>query len=439
MCPRPARTSWLLIVVGSVATAWASPRIQHDGLGCVAAGEPVAIEARVTGAPDDFTLRVVFRAEAYPQRFVVEMKRAGDRFQAVLPRPAPETTALVYYLEGSEGGSLPRRTEIFRAPVSSEGRCHAEFALDGTLAGTTVRAAGRGPAFPPGFLAEGLRPEAFRAGQTSTTTTSVIGGATTTVSTTSSRPTTTVALGSPLEACFETEPSPPILPVGGSARFDAACSRAGGEPIVAYLWSFNDGGEDAEGPVVTRVYNRAGVFPAELTVRDRAGNESRARRDVRVEEVPRPAPSPGPAPGATTTVPGEADLALAPLSPVPNVPQGAGASYTLTYGNDGPDADPSVTLVAIFEKATAGAAPSAVSTPGCSSAREERALTVTCLIGGMGPGVADSKVLTVSYPLPDTYFVTVTIAGATFDPVPENNRRSFATAVSELLPEDAGR
>jgi hypothetical protein len=217
-------------------------------------------------------------------------------------------------------------------------------------------------------------------------------------------------------------------------RFDATCSRAGNAAVTAYAWNFNDGGPAAEGPVVTRVYRRTGVFPAELTLRDADGNEARARQDVRVEDVPGPGPNPGPAPGATTTVPGTADLAIAAISPSPNVPTRAGATYTIAYRNDGPDADPSVTLVALFDKATEGAAPAPISTPGCESARDRGTLTVTCLLGGMGPGVADSKVLTVSYLVPDTYFVTVTIAGGTADPRPDNNQRSLATAASDLTP-----
>jgi hypothetical protein len=400
------------------------------------------VEARVPDAEALIGLRLYFRADVQGELYFLEMRREGDRFRAWLPGPAPGTRGLVYYLQTAGASSENARTEPFHpAVVLDPDACrgpHRDSFPKNELLEATFSASGPGSAFPPGFLADGLRPERNERGAvqtSSSTTSSVLGGATTTVSTTSSSRTTTVPMASGLEACFETEPMPPILPVGGSVLFDAACSRAGRDPIASYLWSFNDGGARAEGPVVSRVYNQVGIFPAELAVTDVAGNESRVRVDVRVEDVPRPAPAPGRAPGASTTVPGAADLAITGISPVPNVPAGAGAVYTIHFGNDGPDADPSVSLVALFEKATEGAPPAAVDAPGCSSASERGALVVTCALGAMGPGVADARVLTVSYPVPDTYFVTVTIAGGTADPVPRNNRASLATTVSDLIPD----
>lgn len=77
------------------------------------------------------------------------------------------------------------------------------------------------------------------------------------------------------------------IPVGGQVRFDASGSTArrneqyGGDEIVAWLWDFQDGGQ-ANAPVVTHRFARAGVYRVTLVVHDDTGFQGRRSTMVEV-------------------------------------------------------------------------------------------------------------------------------------------------------------
>jgi hypothetical protein len=104
-----------------------APRILHDGLGCIVAGQHAVIEALVEPADDLVTVKVYFRAEIYPAFFYVEAAPSAERYQAVLPRPTRDVTSVVYYLEAVDRRSiLPHRRahpRVVPTPRTAETRC----------------------------------------------------------------------------------------------------------------------------------------------------------------------------------------------------------------------------------------------------------------------------------------------------------------------------
>src|SRR3972149_4664619 len=94
--PSSPSCAWRLSIAGILVLWWAlprpasaqiAPRILHEGLGCIVAGQHAVIEALVEPADDLVTVKVYFRAEIYPAFFYVEAVPSGGRYRAVLPRP----------------------------------------------------------------------------------------------------------------------------------------------------------------------------------------------------------------------------------------------------------------------------------------------------------------------------------------------------------------
>jgi PKD repeat protein len=456
-----AIAGWTLFVSG--APAQIAPRILHEGLGCIVAGQHAVVDALVEPPDDLVTVKVYFRAEIYPAFFYVEAVPNGDRHQAILPRPTRDVASVVYYLEAVDSAFNSFRTEEFQPRVVQDAAdCREDepqpVYVDGP-ASITVGATAAGSTFPPGFLTEGIVGTITAAGRAAgggsatligigaaagaaagvgllvgggdagTTTVPAAGGLTTSasVTTTVATTTSTAPVGSSLTACFDTSPNPPTIPVGEAVRFDASCSLPR-DQIVTYSWDFNDGRDGRDGRVVTRQYASAGVFPAELTVTNAAGSRATISKEVRVQDSGG-GPGPSPGPGPTSTVPGSADLQVTGLNnPSPNV--NANVNYTVSYRSAGPDLDPSVSLVISFNAAGAGGAPVPISTPGCGSSSGAGSLTVSCSLGSLAPGAAGSKAITVRFPSRDTYSVTATIFGGTSDPNPGNDSRSVSTRVN---------
>jgi uncharacterized repeat protein (TIGR01451 family) len=370
-------SSACLLVVGLLwsSTVWSQPgpRILHDGLSCILAGEHVILEALVEPPDELITIKAYFRADVYSLYYYVEMTRVGDVYQAVLPKPSSEISGVVYYLEAIDSAFNSVRTEEFHPEVVVDASSCRErnptppAYFDGP-ANITVGATGEGASFPPGFLTEGIVGTITAAGRVAAsgggvgtavalaaaggaavgvgvlvsggnddTTTSSIGtpgGGTTSVTTTTVGPTTTSPGGSAVVACFDTSPDPPTIPVGGSVRFDASCTQPDRDAIATYFWRFNDGRGDREGRVINRVYNDEGVFPAELTVTTLDGTTDRISHDVRVEATAPPPPGGG-GPGNVVTISKGGPAAA-------NV--GVQFSYTIVVSNTGASAATGVSM-----------------------------------------------------------------------------------------------
>ncbi len=467
MLARLSTAGWLLLscVLARPATAQIAPRILHDGVGCIVAEQHAVIEALVEPTDDLITVKVYFRAEIYPAFFYVEAAPSGGSYRAVLPRPSRDVSAVVYYLEAVDRAFNSFRTEEFRPRVVRDpADCDEDSRQPPYVAapdGITVGATAAGSSFPPGFLTEGIVGTITAAGRAvgggsgtligigaaagaaagvgvlvgggddATTTVPIGGSATTTVTVTTTL--TTSVPPTALVACFDTAPNPPTIPVGETVRFDASCSQPRDE-IASFVWDFNDGRDGREGRVVTRQYQSAGVFPAELVVTDIRGVQARVEKEVRVNETS--GPGPGPGPGPTTTVPGSADLQVTGLNlTTPPPARNAVEAYNVSYRNGGPDLDPTVTLVVSFNAAGAGGAPVPVSTPpNCGTSSGAGSLTVSCSIGSLASGATGSRAISVRFPSQDTYSVTATIFGGASDPNPSNDSRS----VNTMIPLKAG-
>jgi PKD domain len=464
--------SLLLLPSPSRAQAPGGPRILHDGLRCIAAGRHPIVDALVEPADGLVTVKAYFRAEFSPLFYFVEMSREGDRFRGVLPKPSSTVQSMVYYLEAVDSTFNSLRTEEFHprivaAPSDCENDGPPAAYLEGP-GNITVGATGPGPSFPMGFLTDGIVGTISAAGRAAAasggigsgtllaigaaaggavgvgivagkggeaTSTAPSGVATTSVNaTTTSAVTSTIPpVSGAVTACFDTEPNPPVVFVGGTVRFDASCTKPSRDEIASYLWDFNDGRDSKDGRVVNRVYNDPGVFPAELIVTDLHGNQGRISKDVRVDALTTPGPGgPGPGPGPTSTVPGSADLQISGFSgPATLGSHPSNGNYSVSFRNNGPDLDPTVTVVTVFAASGAGGAPTAVSIPGgCGTSGGGGSLSVSCFIGALGSGGTGSLALTVRFPSADTYRVNTSIFGGTSDPSPGNNGGFVQTAVN---------
>ncbi len=416
------------------------PQILHNGLRCIAAGEHVILQALVEPVDEVETVKVYFRANMYSLFYYVEMERAGLGFQGVLPKPSTEINGMVYYLEAVDRSFNSIRTEEYTPEVrGNRADCRDDNPLPIYLEGPASIAVGAteaGPAFPSGFLTDGIVTTISTLGVASNPggisgTAVAIGvaagagagvavligtsgsndpepgmppvgpqppGSTTTTSTT----TTTAPSASMVEACFRTFRMPPTISVGQSVRFDASCTMPDRDQIASYAWRFNDGRSDREGRVVNRVYNQPGTFPAKLTVTDLQGNQDTTSRDVVVVEVPTGGGGGGGGGGPA------AALAIGKSGP-PAANIGVPFIYTVTLTNtSGLPATGIVITDVVPPSLTIGVVNF---NPPNINACNTVGNTVTCTSANLGPGL--SGVITIS--------VTPTVAG------PLTNTASFTS------------
>jgi hypothetical protein len=74
MLARVSTSGWpvLSCALARPGAAQIAPRILHDGLECIVAGQHAVVEALVEPTDDLVTVKVYFRAEIYPAFFFVE-------------------------------------------------------------------------------------------------------------------------------------------------------------------------------------------------------------------------------------------------------------------------------------------------------------------------------------------------------------------------------
>jgi hypothetical protein len=105
---------------------------------------------------------VYFRSDKYPDFYYVEMTKEHptiDDFQAILPKPGPETERIIYYLESIDLKIETLQTPEFAPEVIAEEECRrrgapAWFEGDPSIViGATQPGAA---AIPPGFQAMGI-------------------------------------------------------------------------------------------------------------------------------------------------------------------------------------------------------------------------------------------------------------------------------------------
>ena len=132
------------------ATAQTTQRIRHEPLTCVTTASAPRIEAEI---PETAAGYVYFRAAGTSAYYFVAMTGAAPRVQGVLPRALPETRAVDYFVQTSEGPSLVHKTAESSPPVASAGVCRAPgLAVGREGAGLTVGMTdASAPPIPPGF------------------------------------------------------------------------------------------------------------------------------------------------------------------------------------------------------------------------------------------------------------------------------------------------
>jgi hypothetical protein len=134
-------------------------RVRTSRPGCfVAAGFPV-IRALIDPADVVESARLLFRPQGYPQWYQVAMRRSGEGFLAVLPKPRPSAQTVQYVVEVSAMGRPRARGQELSAPVVEEAsQCQgapAEMMESAAIAVRVPKGAPSVPPVPPGFMPVG--------------------------------------------------------------------------------------------------------------------------------------------------------------------------------------------------------------------------------------------------------------------------------------------
>ena len=136
--------------------------IEHPGIECLTHDHYPRVDAGIRPGDQVQTSRVYFRSDKYPDFYYVEMTKEHptiDDFQAVLPKPGPETERIIYYLESVDLKFESLQTVEFAPPVIAAEECRrrgapAWFEGDPSIVvGATQPGAA---AIPPGFQAIGI-------------------------------------------------------------------------------------------------------------------------------------------------------------------------------------------------------------------------------------------------------------------------------------------
>ena len=441
------------------ASTQTGPRIQHDGLNCVLAGQHLVLQALVEPIDELTTVKAYFRANLYNQFFYIEMIRNGDRYEGILPKPTEEITGIHYYLEAVDTSFNSVRTAEFTPEVvTSQASCRDDNPTPAVYAdgpgAIAVGTTGTGSTFPAGFLPEGIIPAVGTLARTGgggsglliggvaaagaaagvgilvsggdgeepTTSNPGDGGGppTTTAATTSVPPATTSVPMSQVMACFSTSPNPPRIPVGGSIRFDASCTEPARELIATYMWEFNDGRSGREGRVVNRTYNTPGVFGAVVTVTTLDGATDTAEMDVIVDEdLP---PPPGPGGGGrivriTKSGPGTASI-------------GNAFNYNISITNTGSTPATGITMTDPIPAGLAlGPVTFSPEVAGCGGGA-----VVTCTIATLAPGATGTITINVT---PTSGGSITNTANLSVTSPPESASNRHRTSVSLTAPDGA--
>ena len=421
-------------------------RISHEGLKCVRSDEHVVLQANIISSEELIAVTAYFRSDLYDEYYYVKMRETEGTYRGTLPKPSAETGKIHYYILAMDSPFNSVRTQEHTPEVVlDEDNCQEDNPIQPIYVnspsieiGSTV--ANNLP--PPGFLSDGILSGSkmlleglitggtgaaaaaifFAGGEGNLEQTSVASTIDDTPFTTP--PPTSTTNNAMVKACFETDPSPPVIYIGESIRFDASCTTPGREQIQSYTWNFNDERGGREGRVINRTYQKAGVFPAELTVTTTGNKNDKTVKDVQVTERP--------------TTPSEpsntADLQIVSLSAPSNTNVEQNTSYTIFFSNNGPADESSATITITFTASTNGSIQYISGGLGCTiPLTTGSSINITCT-NSMPASSSNSHTLTVVYLEEDIYSINATISNeTTTDPVPGNNSAA-ATTTAALLP-----
>jgi uncharacterized repeat protein (TIGR01451 family) len=453
--------TFLLGMMCPVTLLWAQPgpEVVHSGLECIPNTQFAIVNAMIRPSEEIKWARVYFRSDKYFDFYYVDMAATAEQFEAILPKPSPETSRVYYYIEAIDIAFSSGRTEEHDPEVvEDENECKrrdpAAAYFTGQSPGIVVGAVRSGlPAVPPGFLADGIAgfvsASGTGGGSGTTIALGVAAGAagaagvgllaaggddesTTTVPAVAAPPpapstTTSVPITGPstLTACFATDPDPPEIEVGERIKLDGRCSQPSGS--LTYTWDLGDG-RTREGPFIEPAYANSGVYSVELVVRRATSlrglaqteeESDRITRDVTVREA---APPEEPAPRG-------ADLSIRKTSsPNPFVPFQQNVTYVITVENSGPGDATGVKVIDNLPQEML-----VFNDGGCTRSGPHQ---LTCDVGGLSVGESSEIVVVVE--ASDVWFGSfiennAVVSANEPDPSPGNNAASERTTVGVSL------
>ena len=132
--------------------------VTHIGADCMADEQFPQVDAIITPPELVQSSRVYFRAAQHPDFYYVVMQQIeGDNFMAILPRPSPETTEIIYYIEAVDMDFNNATTPEYDPDIEDEDSCERAAYFTGAEPGIVVGATvGGSAAVPLGFQAAGI-------------------------------------------------------------------------------------------------------------------------------------------------------------------------------------------------------------------------------------------------------------------------------------------
>ncbi len=136
--------------------------IEHPGIECLTHDHYPLVDAGIQPGDKVQTSRVYFRSDKYPDFYYVEMTKDHptiDDFQAILPKPGPETERIIYYLESVDTEFESLQTPEFAPEVIAAEECRRRGAPSWFEGDPSIVIGATQPgaaAIPPGFQAVGI-------------------------------------------------------------------------------------------------------------------------------------------------------------------------------------------------------------------------------------------------------------------------------------------
>lgn len=136
--------------------------ILHDELECLTYDHFPLVDANINPGDMIQISRVYFRSDKYPDFYYVDMGPEHptiNDFQAILPKPSPETERIYYYVESVDANFDSLQTPEFDPEVLAVQACKDRGAawFQGEEPGIVIGATqGGAAAIPPGFQAAGI-------------------------------------------------------------------------------------------------------------------------------------------------------------------------------------------------------------------------------------------------------------------------------------------
>lgn len=104
----------------------APSNIDHTGIECLSHDHFPKVDAGIRPGDRVQTSRVYFRSDKYPDFYYIEMSKEHptvDDFEAILPKPGPETERIIYYLESVDTNFDNLQTPEFAPEVIDSDEC----------------------------------------------------------------------------------------------------------------------------------------------------------------------------------------------------------------------------------------------------------------------------------------------------------------------------